>query len=253
MISDETLADFRARIGALVGQWSASQLSDLLRHGRKNPGPWDDSEEPDEMALPAEVDAWLIVDLRAAMVPLLDALAEARQMAQAWEHAACARQAERDEARAENYKLAAECEMRAKAYLEIAMMYDDAKTAASDMHRRAQRLEGADEHLATVRAGYEKEQNQVRRHARWISGERKLELRAFTMRMRAAGVPDHWGIHEHAILPPGEMLTRLIAQRDEARAELEKMATLFSEEIYKTRAELAMMTKERDKYKYEEP
>jgi hypothetical protein len=103
---------------------------------------------------------------------------------------------------------------------------DDPKPCmrCSEMHRRAQRLEGIEAHMVTLREKHEQAIKAVRRH-----GARRVImvqgwLRAAMEQLVAAGVPDHvddrpknWKMRRIDVL-----IDRVIAQRDDARAEAKR-------------------------------
>lgn len=142
---------------------------------------------------------------------------------------------------AENAELRARAEAKdANAFLRAENERLHAKV--TEMHRRAQRLEGIEEKLATrkmqieeVRATAERERDRRVRRAFFIARFRQRLYREAAAMIVAAGVSDHVDGHD------GEprwhqgrldvLIPRLVAQRDEARARVADQSKLLDDYI----------------------
>lgn len=98
------------------------------------------------------------------------------------------------------------------------------------LHRRAQRLEGVEEHMAKVHAGYQREVKNVRRNAARKIVLWKGRYRDAVKQIVASGTSD---AHELTVNYPNiregrlnVMVERLIAERNEARKERDELRRL---------------------------
>jgi hypothetical protein len=101
---------------------------------------------------------------------------------------------------------------------EQAMERDQAIERSKEMHRRAQKLEGIEQHIPTIHAGYRREVKHVRHNAARTILLWKQRYRAAVKQLIDAGVPKHVKGHEEdPRYIEGRldiMIDRLIAQRD---------------------------------------
>lgn len=100
---------------------------------------------------------------------------------------------------------------------------DAARTQAADMHRRAQRLEGIELHMVTLRAGYESALAGARHCTRIFKAVMRKRYHDAVAQIVAAGVDDR--LDDAPTARSGNLTTmieRLIAERDVARRAYEQ-------------------------------
>lgn len=103
----------------------------------------------------------------------------------------------------------------------LAFERDQARFRVNDMHRRAQRLEGIEAHMASLRESHKRENGVAIHEARRVKALWHERYRAGVEQIRASGTSDALE-GKPANYREGnldKMIERLIAERDAARAE----------------------------------
>lgn len=113
-------------------------------------------------------------------------------------------------------------EMERLAFWGMQTQLNQARKTNRELHRRLQRLEGMEQHLAKVHAGYKRNEDRIRNNAARKIVYCRKQIRAAVDQIVAAGVsnldydrPDQPGQPRFRVGRLDVLIARLIAQRDE--------------------------------------